>query len=121
MNLDDLNKVALAMVAPLLIALPAFLTAIRRRPLFILYWIGLATLAAFGPYLYLLVRVVQLSPTLKFAHPSHDKIRQLLEEKPKLTPHLVLNKEAKAEEQAPCILDEVCIEEMAVDGICGIY
>jgi hypothetical protein len=29
--------------------------------------------------------------------------------------------EAKAEEQAPCILDEVCIEEMAVDGICGIY
>lgn len=29
--------------------------------------------------------------------------------------------EAEAEEQAPCILDEVCIEEMAVDGICGIY
>jgi hypothetical protein len=29
--------------------------------------------------------------------------------------------EAKVEEQAPCILDEVCIEEMAVDGICGIY
>lgn len=29
--------------------------------------------------------------------------------------------DAKAEEQAPCILDEVCIEEMAVDGICGIY
>jgi mycofactocin precursor len=29
--------------------------------------------------------------------------------------------ETKAEEQAPVILDEVCIEEMAVDGICGIY
>jgi hypothetical protein len=29
--------------------------------------------------------------------------------------------QAEAAEQAPCILDEVCIEEMAVDGICGIY
>jgi hypothetical protein len=29
--------------------------------------------------------------------------------------------EVKAGEQAPCILEEVCIEEMAVDGICGIY
>jgi mycofactocin precursor len=29
--------------------------------------------------------------------------------------------EAQAEEQAPRVLDEVCIEEMAVDGICGIY
>jgi len=29
--------------------------------------------------------------------------------------------ESKPEEQAPCVLDEVCIEEMAVDGICGIY
>jgi hypothetical protein len=48
---------------------------------------------------HMLVRVVQVSPSLKFAHPSHDKIRQLLEENPKLTPHLVLNKEAKAEER----------------------
>ncbi|MGD0826468.1 MAG: variant-type mycofactocin precursor [Desulfobaccales bacterium] len=29
--------------------------------------------------------------------------------------------EAQAEELVPCILEEVCIEEMAVDGICGIY
>jgi len=29
--------------------------------------------------------------------------------------------ESKPEEQAPRVLDEVCIEEMAVDGICGIY
>ncbi|MGA8572799.1 MAG: variant-type mycofactocin precursor [Desulfobaccales bacterium] len=29
--------------------------------------------------------------------------------------------EAQAEEPVPCILEEVWIEEMAVDGICGIY
>jgi mycofactocin precursor len=29
--------------------------------------------------------------------------------------------EVQPEEQVPFILEEVCIEEMAVDGICGIY
>lgn len=38
-----------------------------------------------------------------------------------LTTHDEQAMEVKAEEQAPCILEEVCIEEMAVDGICGIY
>ncbi len=36
------------------------------------------------------------------------------------------NKEANAEEslggrEEPCILDEIKIEELAIDGICGVY
>ena len=55
------RAIALALLAPFLIALPAFMAAIRRRPLFIFFWLGLAAAAAFGPYLYLLIRVLQQS------------------------------------------------------------
>ncbi len=63
------RAIALAMLAPFLIALPAFMAAIRRRPLFIVFWLGLAAVAAFGPYLYLLVRALQQSNWL-YGDPS---------------------------------------------------
>lgn len=63
------RAIALALLAPLLIALPAFIAEIRRRPLFIFFWLGLAVVAAFGPYLYLLIRVLQQSNWL-YGDPS---------------------------------------------------
>lgn len=37
---------------------------------------------------------------------------------------LTIEKDATAEvvqQEAPCILEEIKIEELAIDGICGVY
>ncbi|HEY4688914.1 MAG TPA: DUF2723 domain-containing protein [Anaerolineae bacterium] len=53
------RALALALPSALLIAAPAFLAVVRRRPLFVVAWIGIAAVAGALPYLYVLIRTLQ--------------------------------------------------------------
>jgi len=59
LSVSHARAIALALPAPLLIALPALSAAFRQRWAFAVKWIGLAAVTGVVPYVYLLVRSLQ--------------------------------------------------------------